>query len=326
MDRHQLNTLLSNFAASSSHDAENIVVLSKKYPYSQVLHTLAAKAAKDHQLTDKQELLQLAAVYSTDRSILKEVILTTFKQSSSKHLSKNSIPISTETKPAFKTDQVDYADEIIQDLARLKELRESFEMQFMSETKEPAKVESTPVISIAPASEAKLPEAAESKEIQKPKAKRKTSKRQRIIELAKQLETEQQLEKEEKEEKEKQKSKKKTLKSKDDTDPLIDEIKATKKEIEPQNAKTKEQIELIDQYMKSKPVHNHPKISSEEKLDLASTLKSGEFGDNIISETLAEILIRQGKKDKAIEVYKKLIWKFPQKRSYFAAQIEDLRK
>ena len=50
------------------------------------------------------------------------------------------------------------------------------------------------------------------------------------------------------------------------------------------------------------------------------------FGDNIVSETLVEILLKQGKKDKAIEVLKKLIWKFPQKKAYFAAQIEDLKK
>ncbi|HNG42094.1 MAG TPA: tetratricopeptide repeat protein, partial [Cyclobacteriaceae bacterium] len=55
-------------------------------------------------------------------------------------------------------------------------------------------------------------------------------------------------------------------------------------------------------------------------------IKNGEFADNVISETLVEILIRQGKKEKAIEVLKKLIWKFPQKKTYFAAQIEDLKK
>ena len=57
-----------------------------------------------------------------------------------------------------------------------------------------------------------------------------------------------------------------------------------------------------------------------------ATIKSGEFGDNIVSETLVEILIRQGKKDKAIEVLKKLIWKYPQKKAYFASQIEELKK
>ena len=55
-------------------------------------------------------------------------------------------------------------------------------------------------------------------------------------------------------------------------------------------------------------------------------VKNGEFADNVISETLVEILIRQGKKEKAIELLKKLIWKFPQKKTYFAAQIEDLKK
>jgi ribosomal protein S7 len=54
--------------------------------------------------------------------------------------------------------------------------------------------------------------------------------------------------------------------------------------------------------------------------------KNQHFADNVISETLVEILLKQGKKAKAIEVLKKLIWKFPQKKAYFAAQIEDLRK
>ena len=53
---------------------------------------------------------------------------------------------------------------------------------------------------------------------------------------------------------------------------------------------------------------------------------SGHFGENIVSETLVEILLKQGKKEKAIEVLKKLIWKFPQKKTYFASQIEELRK
>ena len=47
---------------------------------------------------------------------------------------------------------------------------------------------------------------------------------------------------------------------------------------------------------------------------------------NSLKVVLALILIKQGKKEKAIEVLKKLIWKFPQKKTYFAAQIEDLKK
>jgi len=53
--------------------------------------------------------------------------------------------------------------------------------------------------------------------------------------------------------------------------------------------------------------------------------KSIEFNDDLVSENLASILIKQGKNDKAIDIYKKLIWKFPQKKTYFAALIDELK-
>jgi tetratricopeptide (TPR) repeat protein len=100
--------------------------------------------------------------------------------------------------------------------------------------------------------------------------------------------------------------------------------KPQKKKIDPDSPKTKEQIAIIDQFIKAQPTIK-PKATPAPQNDLAE-VKSGEFADNIISETLAKILIRQGKKEKAIEVYRKLIWKFPQKKVYFAAQIEELKK
>jgi hypothetical protein len=54
--------------------------------------------------------------------------------------------------------------------------------------------------------------------------------------------------------------------------------------------------------------------------------KSTKFGDDLISENLAVILLRQGKKGRAIDIYKKLIWKLPQKKAYFAARIEEIKK
>lgn len=109
------------------------------------------------------------------------------------------------------------------------------------------------------------------------------------------------------------------------TETLIEEIKSSKKKIKPEGEKQKEQIEIIDQFIKTQPAISRPKPTvSVQASDLSEP--SGQFGENIVSETLVEILLKQGKKERAIEALKKLIWKFPQKKAYFAAQIEELRK
>jgi hypothetical protein len=124
-------------------------------------------------------------------------------------------------------------------------------------------------------------------------------------------------------------SKKKIRKNVDDTGPVdafIEEIKTTKKKFKPEGPKQKEQIEIIENFIKSQPTITKNKLSAPpaDSSDLAE--KSLTYGDHIVSETLVEILLKQGKKDKAIEVLKKLIWKIPQKKAYFAAQIEELKK
>ncbi len=111
-----------------------------------------------------------------------------------------------------------------------------------------------------------------------------------------------------------------------EVDSLIEEIKSTKKKIKPEGAKQKEQIEIIDQFIKTQPTIPRPKPTATVTPDNDLAEPSAQFGENIVSETLVEILLKQGKKEKAIEALKKLIWKFPQKKAYFAAQIEELRK
>jgi len=111
-----------------------------------------------------------------------------------------------------------------------------------------------------------------------------------------------------------------------EVDSLIEEIKSTKKKIKPEGEKQKEQIEIIDQFIKTQPSIPRAKSAATPTQDGDLSEPSAQFGENIVSETLVEILLKQGKKEKAIEALKKLIWKFPQKKAYFAAQIEELRK
>jgi tetratricopeptide (TPR) repeat protein len=90
--------------------------------------------------------------------------------------------------------------------------------------------------------------------------------------------------------------------------------------------KKEEQEKLIEKFIQSDPQMQNVRSSKElaEKKDLSA--HSVKFRDDIISENLANIMIKQGKHEKAIDIYKKLIWKFPQKKAYFATQIEELKK
>jgi hypothetical protein len=280
VDKKQLTDLLNHYTDSSSEEATEVIALCDQYPYSQVLQVLAARVSKDHSLKNQQVMLQSAAVYSTDRSVLKQIMSDTDsytpvvikKVASVTEFVSEPVSIITIT---GEKDSVDYAEAVLKDLKRLHELKHNFE-------------------EMVSAYEHGIPHLDAEQVPEKKTAKKALGRPKKVVEVK--------------------------------ADPLIEEIKSTKKRIAPENEKTKEQIEIIDQFIKAQP-----SITAKSRAEMASAgdlteIKTGEFADNVISETLVEILIRQGKKEKAIEVLKKLIWKFPQKKTYFAAQIEDLKK
>jgi len=78
--------------------------------------------------------------------------------------------------------------------------------------------------------------------------------------------------------------------------------------------------DLIDFFLKT-----NPKIVPNDcryEVDLSEGLQENH---EIDTETLADIYVTQGHKDKAIEIYEHLILKYPEKIIYFAAQIERLK-
>lgn len=316
MEKDRFIKVLKNYSESSKEEALEVLSLKESFPYSQLLHTLSARVSKDHGFMDHPRELQLAAIYAADRAVLKDVMtldnlvaidhhkqFTRSKAKGIRATSKGSTLMPTVEPP----DPGSLAEEVMHDLEKLHQLKQNFETMFVDS--------GNAVIKTPTEKEEQHPEEAPQH------AELAKSKKERIIELAKALEASKESVAEEE-------SKPKVNKKKEHPgENIIEEIVSTKQEISPESEKQKEQLQIIEKFIKTQPSISNPrdKIIAAPAGDLA-TIKTGEFSDNIVSETLVEILVKQGKKDKAIEVLKKLIWKFPQKKAYFAAQIEDLKK
>jgi hypothetical protein len=82
--------------------------------------------------------------------------------------------------------------------------------------------------------------------------------------------------------------------------------------------------EIIDNFIKNNPSISRPKVSFFDPMESAK--ESVVDKENIVSETLAKIYMDQGHYQKAINIFKKLSLKYPEKSSYFAALIEKAKK
>ena len=82
--------------------------------------------------------------------------------------------------------------------------------------------------------------------------------------------------------------------------------------------------EVIDRFIREEPQIQPPQA---EQLNVENKArKSSEEQFDLVTETLAGIYADQAMYVKAIEVYKKLILRFPEKKSYFATQIKELEE
>jgi hypothetical protein len=106
---------------------------------------------------------------------------------------------------------------------------------------------------------------------------------------------------------------------------LNEDSSATVPEIVLPDQTKKIQSELIDRFIIA-----NPRIEpSKEKAYVPSEDISKPFVEEaggLVTETLAKIYVNQGYYSKAMDIYEKLSLKFPEKSSYFAAQIEKVKE
>ncbi len=383
MNKQRFKQIVKNYTDLSVSDRIELHELAKEYPYSQIIHALVAKANSDANTDIAQQTLNYAAMYVSDRAILKGIIeaqpqeeqvpevkrqmteteaastpsdATEKEDDETPHVSKGT-KVTLDT-PDLQTSSSDIANELWNDLEKLKESKARYLESTYAEdettldkptakkttsrtkattTKSVSGTKKTRTAGKTVKSTAKTSTSGGSKTaVKKEPSKTSTTTKSKSTGGATSIKRTGASGKKTTATKKstQNKSGSKTTgvsKEKDTKSPA--ESKSTSKVDSKKKVKSKlvkspvdEQRQIIENFIDKEPriSAKTPKAIDSDQKDLSE--KSTAFTEDLISENLARILIAQGKKEKAIEIYKKLIWKFPQKKSYFATQIEDLQK
>lgn len=303
-----------NPKSANREEFSELVELAKKFPFAQPLHTLLARLAKDLKM-DQNQYLNAAAIYSADRNVLKHYVTDE----------------SLEDFFGFRTPAIDVDEYNANAATEVADADSKEELAIQAELKEnKAKHE----VQQHQEHVVHLDKDASGNEIYKEVLENL----EKLKKLRKKYDfIEQRIDSEKKTKPEEIGNEDATTQSISDRDMSNADILKEEKEESSHNSiapakaeenKIDQQQKIINSFLDKLPQlkRKHAKKASGEKEseqeDLAKD--STTFTDELISENLAIIYIRQGKKDKAVDIYRKLIWKFPQKKAYFASRIEEL--
>lgn len=272
VNKQKFNTYLRKPEKLTSEELNSLSNLSEQYPYSQVLHTLVAKAYIVSGSKKAKDKLNYAAIYATDRAILKNFLnpnngkpsntspstkkIITKEKDKTKHAHQIKHPRTIQTLPKSNTNS---NHELEMEKLRADIMLNLDELVYLKEK-----------VNFKDFENHEIPSSEQTN--------------------------------------------------------MLEEINTYPVEnSEKNNPNQDEQFQIIETFIKlDSPIKPSGKQKEGEQNDL--TEKNENFHDDLISENLAVILTGQGKITRAIEIYKKLIWKYPQKKAYFAAQIESLEK
>ena len=258
MNKQKFIDLLQAPERIDDQDLESLEELTVNFPYCQAAHVLIAKAAHDKGSMLAHQKLKKAAVYTSDRALLKRLLYQTR-------------PATFATTPA----------EVLQALAQRvgSELGPEVLEAEIARAESPHSPWMQESAAVQPAQEP--PVAVPDAPLTAPEASPQAA---------------------------------------DTAEPA-----PSPQEDLPQKRLRPDPSEVIDRFILVNPrLSPHPADDNPSKDDLAQ--ESSRRNENLISENLAIILTKQGKISKAIEIYRKLMVKHPDKKAYFAARIDSLEK
>jgi hypothetical protein len=105
------------------------------------------------------------------------------------------------------------------------------------------------------------------------------------------------------------------------TEQTVDIKEEEEEEEENEKQPLSDKLPIIDRFIAA-----DPKIAPVEKGAANNIVNKGDFySEELMTETLAKLLVKQKKYKKAIKAYKILSLKYPEKNVFFAGRIQDIK-
>jgi len=340
VDKNKFSNLIQHPQSLSDVDLADLNEIIKNHAYCQIPYFLIAKHYYQNNLPEKDKHIHKASAYTLDRKILKKFITTPFTIQEQQEESPTSDEENTVTEEqgnnlsenSFEksTDQNSAESENISAKEELQELTETTEIQInKSETSEELTREAKQsIIEVDHTSNDDISLDKNSKEDHEEHTSETVE--NGIVEIDTNAVSE-----DKNTSKENKKafvsqglSEEKAHKIEEPDDSFIlgylNNLKSDTDQTP--NYRRKHQDDLIERFIKSRPSLSRPSSTVEKENAEDLSEPSITIDANLISENLAIIMVKQGKVEKAIDIYKKLIWKYPQKKAYFANRIQELKK
>ena len=292
MNKQKFIEFVENPESISAKDAEILTELAHNYPYSSLVHTLLAKASKS--TAGARSSLASAALYIPDRSVLKSVMESENGPEAPErddHPSQNSLV--SEQAPVLVSEEIHPATASLAENSFPEKEPETKGDVFneLQENLQKLKDQRERFNnSGTDKEESSFPKETEHPEPSVTDPENEPVKNYSLSER-------------------------------------LQEVVESREERIIEDPKRIEQINLIDDFIRNSQSMAKKYRSLNELPEEQSDL-TGKYHftpPDLATENLALIMVRQGKPEKAIDIYEKLVLKYPEKKAYFASCIEKLK-